>query len=269
MSFDLDIFMYISTSHDDCYHIACLCTKTTAVSHFHQKSCTWMEIISENAFSSCRHPISHISLHLAFQQLEHPSHQGPSAFDAPGRTSQQILATRRMWTGQRRDIFSFFYAVCMLIVYSKGQKDRLEAGEVELLLRSMFLLALQPNLSRWERQMLTAVLLLSGAEALLVLVPRWSHAPRFTLRYRCPFATQRPRSPLSSEHSRLQSPPSHRTNARCRIVFRTPMWLAYWWMGIPMGLIQRCMVALCFVHEVVEVATAHDSIDFLLSFVRL
>ena len=125
-----------------------------------------------NALSSCRHPISHISLHLAFQQLEHPSHQGPSAFDAPGRTSQQILATSRMWTGQRRDIFSFFYAVCMLIVYSKGQKDRLEAGEVELLLHFMFLLVLQPNLSRREEQMLTAVLLLSGAEALLVLVQR-------------------------------------------------------------------------------------------------
>ena len=60
----------------------------------------------------------------------------------------------------------------MLIVYSKGQKERLEAGELELLLRFILLLVLQPNLSRREEQMLTAVLLLSGAEALLVLVQR-------------------------------------------------------------------------------------------------
>lgn len=60
----------------------------------------------------------------------------------------------------------------MLIVYSKGQKERLEAGELELLLRFILLLVLKPILSQREGQMLTAVLLLSGAEALLVLVPR-------------------------------------------------------------------------------------------------
>ena len=160
-------------------------------------------------------------------------------------------------------------AGCTLVVYSKGQEERPKAGEVELLQRFMFLLVLQPNLPRREGQMLTADLLLLGAEALLVLVLKWSHAPRLTLRYRCPFATQRPRSPLNSEHSRLRSPPGHSTNARCRIVSRTPTWLAYGWMSMPMGLIQRCMVALCFALEASEVAIAHDSIDFLLSFVRL
>ena len=47
------------------------------------------------------------------------------------------------------------------------------------------------------------------------------------------------------------------------------MWLAYGWMGMPMGLIQRCMVALCFADEALEIAIAHDFIDFLLSFVCL